>query len=204
MLPMGNEMFFLNSTCTANNKCPFTTTFFTKQFHGPIDFSDDCRVLRLSCLKDFRDARQAPGDILCSGSFAGSFSEERSGNNTFAFIDFDVRPFGKIIKVKGVSFAILQNNLRMQVALVFSNDPADVTTHVFFQTHGVAFPHILVADLSRNLSENGNTMGIPLTDDLSCFDFSLFIHHQRGTRRNLIFFHLSTFGIKNSDLTIAG
>ena len=46
-------------------------------------------------------------------------------------------------------------------------------------------------------------MGIPLANGFPSLDFSVFFNQKSGTGRNLVFFELAPFRVKNRNLTVS-
>ena len=59
-----------------------------------------------------------------------------------------------------MAICIFDDDMRVQFAFVVDNQPARRTTGVFFDTHGVAFDNILVADFPAHLRQDGDAVRV--------------------------------------------
>ena len=113
------------------------------------------------------------------------------------FGDFDVGLFGQVVEVENLAAGIFQHDLRMQIALVLHDHPAQVTAGVLFQAHRFAFDDVLVADLAADFGQNRDAVRVPLAEDRAGLDFLVFFDQQVRAGGNFVFFQLATLGIEN-------
>ena len=118
--------------------------------------------------------------------------------------DFDVGLFRQVVEVENLAALVFQHDLRVQIALVLHDHPADVTAGILFHAHRFAFDHVLVAHLAANFGQNGNAVRIPFAEDLARFDFLVFVDQQIRAGGHFVLFQLAAFGIENHDFAVAG
>ena len=82
--------------------------------------------------------------------FARRLGHERTGRNHLAFVDFQVSPLGHVVEVEDFAIGrVFDDDLRMQIALVFHDDEANVTAGVFLAAHRLAVDQVFEANLDR-------------------------------------------------------
>ena len=97
-----------------------------EQFDTAVDLGDDGRLLRPAGLEQLGHARQTAGDVLRSADLARRLGQEGAGGDLLAFLDFDAGPLGDVVEVENLAFAVFDDDLRVQVALVLDDRAADV------------------------------------------------------------------------------
>ncbi len=83
------------------------------------------------------------------------------------FVDFDVGLFGHVVEVENLAAGVFEDDLRVQVALVLHDQPAEVTAGVLFQPHRLALDDVLEADLAADLGEDRDAVRVPLAEHLA-------------------------------------
>jgi hypothetical protein len=115
------------------------------------------------------------GNVLRAGHLARRLGQQRAGRNRLAFRHFDVRSLGHVVEVENFATGILEHHLRVQVALVFGDDHADVAAGVLFQADGFAFDDVLVADLAADFRQDRDAVRVPLAEDRAGLDFPVLL-----------------------------
>ena len=88
------------------------------------------------------------------------------GRDDLAFFDFQVGPLGHVVEVENLAVGrVLDDHLRMQVALVLHDHVANVTGRILLGPHRLAFDQVLEADLAARLGENRDAVRVPFAED---------------------------------------
>ena len=165
VLAVRDEVLALDAAFAADDDRPLAAALLAQQFHGAVDLGDDRRVLGLAGLEDLRHAGQTAGDVLRAGHFARRLGQQRAGRDLAAFGDFDVGLFRQVVEVEDLARLVLEDDLRVQIALVLHDQAAFVAAGVLLQPHRLAFDDVLEADLSADFGENGDGVRVPLAEE---------------------------------------
>src|SRR5262249_3764767 len=92
-----------------------------------VDLGDDRGILGLARLEELRDARQTAGDVLRAADLARRLREHVASLDALAVLDLDVRALGDRVEREGLAVRVLEDELRVQVALVLDDQLADTT-----------------------------------------------------------------------------
>src|SRR5262249_52735790 len=99
---------------------------------------------------------------------------------------------------------VLDDDLRVQVALVLHDDPALQAGRVAFLAVRLAFLDLVEADLAADLGEDRDPMRVPAAQHLAGLDLLPLLDVQDGTVGNGVAFEHAVLGAHDRDLAVAG
>ena len=79
-------------------------------------------------------------------------------------VDLDAGPLGDVVVVEDLALGVLDDDLRVQVALVLHDRPAGVARGVDLDPHRLALDDVLEADLAADLGEDRDVVRVPLAE----------------------------------------
>ncbi len=137
-----------------------------------LDLREHGRVLRASRLEQLGDARQTAGDVLRALDLARRLREQRAGLDLLPFLDLDVGLLGQRVNRGTLAVLVLDDDLRVQLALVLDDDLArDARLRVLLELHRLALEDILEADDAADLGEDRIVVRVPLDEHRARHDF---------------------------------
>src|SRR5262249_31665822 len=137
------------------------------QTHLAGDLCHDGRLARPPSLEDFRDARQTAGDVLRTADLPRRLRQQRAREDLVALAHLQVRLFGDIVALQLVAALTLDDDLRVQVALVLGDHPAfGPRTDVALLTERFALHNLLETYAAAALGEDRRQVRIDLEEDL--------------------------------------
>ena len=203
-LAVRDQVLAFDARFAADDNRPLAAPFFAEDFDGAVHFGDDRRVFGLAGLENFRDSRQTARDIGDARRLARGLGHHRAGRQERALGDLDMRPFGQVVHVQRLAVGVLEHDLRVQFAFVIDDHPADGAAGVLLHPHGLAFDHVLVADLAADLGQDRDAVRIPLAEDLAGLDLLVLFDHQFGAGGDFVLFQFPALGIQQRDFAVAG
>ena len=135
-----------------------------EQLDAAVDLGDDGRLLGPPGLEQLGDAGQAAGDVLRAADLARGLGQQGAGGDHLPLLDLDARTFGDVVVGEDVPLGVLDQDLRVQLALVLHDRPAGVARGVDLDPHRLALDDVLVADLAADLGEDRDVVRVPLAE----------------------------------------
>ncbi len=126
----------------------------------------------------------------------GVLASSVPAETVLAFGDFDVGLFRQVVEVENLAAGVFQHDLRVQVALVLHDHPADVAAGVLFQPHRFAFDDVLVADLAADFGQNRDAVRVPLAEDRAGLHFLVLVDQQVGAGGDFVLLQLAALGVE--------
>ena len=126
VLAVRHEVFALDAALVADDDRPLAAAFFLEELDAAVDLGDDRRLLGPPGLEQLGDPGQAAGDILGSAHLARGLGQKGAGRDHLAVVDLDTGPLGDVLVVERLALGVDDDDLRVQVALVLDDRPADV------------------------------------------------------------------------------
>ena len=159
------------------------------------DLGHDGRVARPACLEDFGDARQTAGDVLRAADFARRLGEQRCRPTTAGRLaDFQVGLFRDVVDFEALAPLVLDDDLRVQIALVLHDDPAFGAGGVAFLAERFAFDDVLEADPAAALGEDRDAVRVPFAQRCARLDRLAVLDEQHGAVGNREFLEDAVLG----------
>ena len=81
-------------------------------------------------------------------------------------LDLDAGLLGDVVEVEDLALGVLDDDLRVQVALVLHDRAAGVAGGVVLDPHRLALDDVLEADLAADLGEDRDVVRVPLAEHL--------------------------------------
>src|SRR5437016_2003004 len=116
---------------------------FLPQADDASDLGHDGGLARPARLKDFRDAGQAARDVLGSAYFARRLGQQRTGRHLLILANLEMRFLWHIVKCQALAAVVLDDDLRVQVPLVFHDHPAFRPARIAFPAERLAFDDLV-------------------------------------------------------------
>ena len=183
VLAVGHEVLALDAALVADDDRPLAAPLLVEQLDAAVDLGDDRRLLGPPGLEELGDARQAAGDVLGAAHLARGLGQQRAGRDHLAVVDLDAGPLGDVLVVEGLALGVLDDDLRVQVALVLDDRAADVARGVDLDLHRLALDDVVEADLAADLGEDRDVVRVPLAEHLAAVDLLAVLDHHRRRRR---------------------
>jgi len=136
----------------------------------PSAITDGSRGRRASKISVTRG--QTARDVLRTRDFTrASWPSQRAGRHDLLFTDFQVGLFGHVVERQALATVVFDNDLRVQIALVFSDNPALGAADGRASLRSVSTLDDLVeADSAADFGENRDHVRVPLAEHLSRLD----------------------------------
>ena len=200
---MGHEVLALDAAFVADDDGPLAAPLLVQQLDAAVDLGDDGRLLGPPGLEQLGDPRQAAGDVLGPAHLARGLGQERSGRDHLAVVDLDAGPLGDVLVVERLALGVDDDDLRVQVALVLDDRPADVAGGVDLDFHRFAFDDVVEADLAADLGQDRDVVRVPLAEHAAAVDRLAVLDHHDGAVGNVVLLQLAALGVEDLDLTVA-
>ena len=140
---------------------------FFAQADAAGDLGHDGGLARPACLEDFRDARQTAGDVLRAADFARRLGQQRPGRDHLVGTHFQVGLFRNVVHFQALAAFVLDDDLRMQIALVLHDDPAfGLSVDVVFLAQRFALDDVLEANAAAALGQDRDAVRVPVAQHL--------------------------------------
>ena len=149
---------------------PLAAPLLVEELDAAVDLGDDRRLLGPPGLEELGDARQAAGDVLRAADLARGLGQQGAGGDHLAVADLDAGPLGDVVVVEDLALGVLDDDLRVQVALVLDDRPPDVARGVDLDLHRLALDDVLEADLAADLGEDRDVVRVPLAEHRAAGD----------------------------------
>ena len=172
VLAVGHEVLALDAALVADDDRPLAAPLLVQQLDAAVDLGDDRRLLGPPGLEQLGDPRQAAGDVLGAAHLARGLGQQRAGRDHLAVVDLDAGPLGDVLVVEGLALGVHDDDLRVQVALVLDDRPADVAGGVGLDLHGLALDDVVEPDLAADLGQDRDVVRVPLAEHLAAVDLS--------------------------------
>ena len=183
VLAVRHEVLALDAALVADDDRPLAAPLLVEQLDAAVDLGDDRRLLGPPGLEELGDPRQTAGDVLGAAHLARGLGQQRAGRDHLAVVDLDAGPLGDVLVVEGLALGVLDDDLRVQVALVLDDRPPDVARGVDLDLHGLALDDVVEADLAADLGEDRDVVRVPLAEHLAAVDLLAVLDHHRSRRR---------------------
>ena len=115
-------VLFLHAAFAADGDRHLALAFVASQLDATADLGHGGGVLGLAGLEDLGHARQTAGDVLRAAGGPGLMGEQLAGLHFLAFDHLDSGPGGQIVDVQNLALGVLDDDLRVLVALVLDHD----------------------------------------------------------------------------------
>ena len=116
--------------------------------------------------------------------------------------DLDTRPFGDVVVGEDVAFGVLDQDLRVQVALVLHDRPSGVARGVDLDPHRLALDDVFEADLAADFGEDRDVVRVPLAEHGASRDHRAVFDFHLGTVGNVVFFQFPAFRVEDLDFAV--
>ena len=120
-----------------------------------------------------------------------------------ALLDLDARPFGDVVVGEDVPLGVLDQDLRVELALVLHDRPAGVARGVDLDPHRLALDDVLEADLAADLGEDRDVVRVPLAEHRAAGDHLAVVDLHLGTVGDVVLLELAALGVEDLDLAVA-
>ncbi len=163
-LPCGHEVLALDAALVLDDDRPLAAALLFEQLDAAVDLGDDGRLLGPPGLEQLGDAGQAAGDVLGAADLARGLGQQGAGGDLLALLDLDAGPLGDVVEVEDLALGVLDEDLRVQVALVLDDRAAGVARRVDLDLHRLVLDDVLEADLAADLGEDRDVVRVPLAE----------------------------------------
>ena len=99
-----------------------------------------------------------------AADLAGGLGEHRAGGDRRPLGDLDAGPLGDVVVVEDLAVVVLDDDLRVQLALVLDDRPPGVARGVDLDPHRLVLDDVLVADPAADLGEDRDRVRVPLAE----------------------------------------
>src|SRR5262249_38150466 len=127
VLAVRHEVFALNAALVLDDNRPLTAALLVEELDAAVDLGDDRRLLRPPGFEELGDARETTGDVLGAAHFARGLGQQGTGGDRLPLLDFDTGTFRDVVVGEDVPLGVLDQDLRVQVALVLHDRAPGVT-----------------------------------------------------------------------------
>ena len=205
VLAVRHQVLALDAAFAADDDGPLAAPLFAQQLDGAVDLGDNRRFLGLAGFEDFRHSRQAAGDVLRAAHFARGLGQQGSGRDHLPSVT-SMRAFsGMYSKSSVLPLGVDHDHLRVQIALVLDDHPAQVAAGVVLEPHRLAFDDVFVADLAADLGQDRDVVRVPLAEHRAAFDDRLAVVDQHdGAVGNVVLLELAPLAIQELKFAVAG
>ena len=124
-------------------------------------------VARPPGLEDLRDARQTASDVLRTAVAVRRLGQQGAGLDLLVGPHLDVGPLGDVVEGQRLTAVILDDHLRVQVALVLHDNPALGPARVAFLAERFALDDLVDADAPAHLGQDRRYRRRPLGQRLA-------------------------------------
>ena len=186
VLAVGDEVLALDAALVLDDDGALAAALLLEELDAAVDLGDDGGLLGSPGLEQLGDAGEAAGDVLRAADLARGLGQQGAGGDHLALLDLDARAFGDVVVGEDVPLGVLDQDLRVELALVLHDGAAGVARGVDLDPHRLALDDVLEADLAADLGEDRDVVRVPLAEHGAAGDHAgrrrPSSRHRRGRR----------------------